>query len=172
MTKGQNKHGGSTKSKNLMLTWTNCACAHYVFPCDTSEKRLNNKIFGTGLFEPEHLEYKDVTRVSASSSEDTIASLQTRLFVKQAREVRMASLDYKKVNFPIGVVYCGNKGLHRNIIRVAQRCSGCLKTDTECMFHYDNCFGGKIICDVYSTSGYIEWHRRFRPCGQRKHSMH
>ena len=59
----------------------------------------------------------------------------------------MASLDYK-VDFPIGVFYCGNKGgahyneeLHRNIIGVAQRCSGCLKTDTECMFHYDNCFG-------------------------------
>lgn len=124
-----------------------------------------------GLVEPEHLEYEDVNRLSASSSEDTIAFLQTRQFVTQAREVRMTSLD-NKVDFPIGVFYCGNKGgahyieeLYGKIIDMAQRCSLCLKSNTECKFHCHNCFNEKMVCDVCSASGYTEWHPLLRPCG-------
>lgn len=48
----------------------------------------------------------------------------------------MASLD-NKVDFPIGIFYCENKGgahyieeLYRKILDLSQLCSGCLKTDT------------------------------------------
>ena len=84
----------------------------------------------------------------------------------------MASLD-NKVDFPIGVFYCGNKGgahyieeLYRKIMDVAQRCSGCQETDTECKFHCDNCFSEKMVYNLCSTSGYTDWHPLLRPCSQ------
>ena len=62
-----------------------------------------------GLVEPEQLRYGDVTGICKLPNKDILAYLQTHQFVTQAREVRVASLD-DKVNFPIGVFYCGRKG--------------------------------------------------------------
>ena len=70
-------------------------------------------------------------------------------------------------------LYCGNKGgahyieeLYRKIMDVAQRCSGCQETDTECKFHCDNCFSEKMVYNLCSTSGYTDWHPLLRPCSQ------
>ena len=146
------------------LSIKNEQCRGYLCSVSTDEMALKP--------EPEYLAYEDVTKISVSSSEDIIAFLQTRQFVTQAREVRMASLD-NKVDFPIGVFYCGNKGgahyieeLCRKIMDVAQRCSGCLETDTDCKFHCDNCFSEKMVCNLCSTSGYTDWHPLLRPCSQ------
>lgn len=102
-----------------------------------------------GLAEPEQLRYEDVTGICELPNEDILAYLQTHQFVTQAREVRVASLD-DKVNFPIGVFYCGSKGgakyieeLYHKILGVAQRCSRCLQRDVECIFHYHDCFTEK-----------------------------
>ena len=146
------------------LSIKNEQCLGYLCSVSTDEMALKP--------EPEYLAYEDVTKISVSSSEDIIAFLQTRQFVTQAREVRMASLD-NKVDFPIGVFYCGNKGgahyieeLCRKIMDVAQRCYGCLETDTDCKFHCDNCFSEEMVCNLCSTSGYTDWHPLLRPCSQ------
>ena len=123
-----------------------------------------------GLVEPEQLKYEDVIAVSSQEDAEILTFLKERQFVTQAREVRVASLD-NKVDFPIGVFYCGNKGgaqyieqLHHKISDVVQRCSSCLKTGVECTFHCEECFGEKFVCESCASSGYTEWHPLLRPC--------
>ena len=107
-----------------------------------------------GLAEPQHLRYEDITELCESHNEDILTFLQTHQFVTQAREVRVASLD-DKVNFPIGVFYCGSKGganyieeLYHKILGVAQRCSSCLQSDVECIFHCDDCYAKKLCAII------------------------
>ena len=123
-----------------------------------------------GLVEPEQLTYEDVIAVSPQEDAEILTFLKERQFVTQAREVRVASLD-NRVDFPIGVFYCGNKGgaqyieqLHHKIPDVAQRCSSCLKPGVECTFHCKECFGEKFVCDSCASSSYTEWHPFLRPC--------
>ena len=67
--------------------------------------------------------------------------------------------------------YCGNKGgakyieeLYHKILDVAQKCSSCLPTNTQCTFYCDDCFSKKLVCDRCSTAGYTNWHPLLCPC--------
>ena len=124
-----------------------------------------------GLVDPDRLTLRHIQEeLNTESNDAAVEFLKTRQFVTQAREVRVASLD-GKIDFPIGVFYCGNKGgagyienMYRDIVNVAERCLSCLENYGACKFYCVECFLKKSVCEDCSLLGYSDWHPLLRPC--------
>lgn len=84
----------------------------------------------------------------------------------------MSSCD-DKVNFSVGVFYCGSKGdakcieeVYDKILCSIEQCSKCLQSEVECTctFNCKDCYDGKDVCDTCTDLGYTNWHPLLRPC--------